>query len=153
NRTATASPIRLATNSGPISSRRTRARSRPTSSSSPSSHEPNGWTRGARPAAPAGPAEPDEPVTPEAPAEPEEPAEPGMPGVPGGSGVPTVPAVSTVSSTVHTVSLQHDQQIPAFHLLHGVDGQPLDGARLGRGDGRLHLHRLDGGHGVALLDL
>src|SRR5690606_1909675 len=104
NRIDTANPIRLATNTGPISSSRTRSRRLRASSPRPNNHEPNGCS-------------------------------------------------ARCSSALFTWLPQHDQQIPAFDLLHGVDRQSVDGARLGCGDGRFHLHRLDGGHRVALLDL
>src|SRR5699024_9529949 len=50
-------------------------------------------------------------------------------------------------------SAQADQQVTTLHLLHRVDHQPGHRPRGGRGDRRLYLHRLDGGHRLTDLHL
>ena len=49
-------------------------------------------------------------------------------------------------------SADHQDQVAAVDRLGAGDGEPLDGAGDGGGDGGLHLHRLDGGDGVAGVD-
>ena len=44
------------------------------------------------------------------------------------------------------------QQVAAFDLLHGVDGQPGEGAGPGCGDGCFHFHGFDGRDGLGCND-
>src|SRR6185437_3851210 len=45
---------------------------------------------------------------------------------------------------VSSALADHEEEVAAFDGLDGLDGEPGDGAVQRRGDGRLHLHGLDG---------
>ena len=70
-----------------------------------------------------------------------------------GRGVSTPARWRSPGSTSDRPSAQHQHQVAAVDGLGAGEREPLDGAGAGRGDRGLHLHRLDGGDGLAGLDL